>query len=705
MRTVLQGIRDGEARVVDAPAPGNLPGRLLVRTTHTLISAGTERMMLDFGKSSWLSRARQQPDKVAQVLLKARTDGVIQAIDAVRAKLDQPFAPGYCHVGQVLAVGAGVSGFRVGDRVASNGQHAEVVSVPATLCARLPDGVAETDAAFTVLGAVALQAIRLAEPTLGEAVAVIGLGLVGLLTVQLLRAQGCRVLGLDFAPERLALAERFGAETFDLAQGDPQDTALAFSRRRGLDAVIVATATQSQVPVGQAARMARRRGRVVLVGTAGLALSRQLFFEKELSFQVSCSYGPGRYDPAYEQRGRDYPVAHVRWTAARNFEAVLDMMAEGRLDLASLVSHRFALEEAEKAYAVLDGREPSLGILLEADASLTAPALLRREIAAEAPRPVRPGAIRLGVIGAGDHARRTLIPTFRRAGAELACIATRGAAAAAHAGRRFGFARSSTDPALLIGDPSVEAVVIATRHDSHAALTIAALDAGRHVFVEKPLALSHAELGEVEAAWRRSRDLAVPPVLAIGFNRRFAPHVIVARRLLAARPEPKAFVMTVNAGRLASAHWLNDPEQGGGRILGEACHFIDLLRHLAGHPIARADISALGRGEETATVTLSFADGSIGTIHYLANGSRAFPKERLEIFCGGGVLVLENFRRLRAFGWPSAKPSRLWRQDKGQRACAGAFLQAIRGEAAPTSFAEIAEVSKVAIDLAAALRA
>lgn len=704
MKTVLQSIRDGQVRVVDAPAPGASPGHLLIRTSHTLISPGTERTMLDFSRGNWIAKARQQPDRVRQAIDKARTDGVLSVVEAVQAKLDQPFAPGYCHVGHVVAVGRGVAGFQVGDRIASNGEHAELVSVPANLCAKVPDDVSDEAAAFTVIGAVALHAIRLAAPTLGETVAVIGLGLVGLMTVQLLRAQGCRVLGLDFVPERLALAERFGAEVFDLATGDPQEAALAFSRGRGLDGVIIATATQSTEPMAQAARMARKRGRIVLVGKAGLSLSRQIFFEKELSFQVSCSYGPGRYDTAYEDKGQDYPLAYVRWTLARNFEAVLDMMAERRLDALPLISHRFPLDRAADAYAVLGSAEPSLGILLEADRNIPTANILRRQVEADAPLRMREGTVRLGFIGAGDHARRTLIPAFREAGAYVDIMVTQSAASAAHAGQKFGFARSATDTASIMGDPNIEALIIATRHDSHAALAADALRAGKHVFVEKPLALDLDQLKAVEDAYRESRGFTRPPVLAVGFNRRFAPHVLTLKQLLGRQSEPKCFVMTVNAGRLPPAHWLNDPAEGGGRILGEACHFIDLLRYLAEHPISEARISGLSGSAETATITLAFADGSIGTIHYIANGSRSYPKETLEVFCAGSVVRLENFRRLRAFGWKGVRPQRLWRQDKGQHACAAAFIDALRGETKPVPFNEILEVSRLAIELSDALR-
>ncbi|MFC3220838.1 bi-domain-containing oxidoreductase [Tianweitania populi] len=700
MRVVLQHLGDGRTEVADAAAPACGPHQLLVRTSRTLVSAGTERMLLQFGKASLLGKARSQPEKVRQVLQKARTDGILPTLSAVRAKLDQPLALGYCNVGTIIEAGSGTSHFRVGDRVASNGGHAGIVAVSANLSAKVPDSVSDEAAAFTVLGAIALQGIRLAEPTLGETVAVIGLGLIGLLTVQLLRAHGCRVLGLDPDPARLALASSFGAEVVDLSAGsDPLREAARFSRDRGVDAVIIAASTESSAPVSQAAAMCSKRGRIVLVGVTGLQLSRADFYEKELSFQVSCSYGPGRYDPAYEAKGQDYPAGFVRWTAQRNFEAVLDMMADGRLDVAPLISHRFAISEAEQAYALLDSDTPTLGVLLDFGGEDTAPPAAPA-ILSPAHVPAN-GTPRIGFVGAGAYATSTLLPALKRAGARLDMVASNSGISGLHAQRKFGIARATTDASALIGDPDIDTVVIATRHSSHAALTCAALRAGKHVFVEKPLALSHAELSEIQESWRESRAFERPPLLTVGFNRRFAPHVIALNKALACRSEPPAFIMTVNAGALPPDHWTRSGEEGG-RIVGEACHFVDLLRHLANSPISQA--TATGRGD-TANLQLAFANGAIGTIHYLANGARSFPKERLEVFCGGSIVVLDNFRRLSAHNWRGIKPTRLWQQDKGQTSCVSAFLTAVQnGDPAPIPFEELAEVSAVTIDLAAQLR-
>lgn len=716
MKQVLQSLKDGRTRLADVPVPRAAAGQVLIRTSVSLVSAGTERMLVDFGRAGWVGKARQQPDKVRAVLEKIRTDGIATTLDAVRSKLDQPLALGYCNVGRVVETGRGVSGLQPGDRVVSNGKHAEFVGVPRNLCARVPDPVTDERAAFTVLGAIGLQGVRLAAPTLGECVVVIGLGLIGLMTVQLLRAQGCRVLGVDLDATRLALARRFGAETVDGAESDAVlSAAHAFSRGRGVDAVLITASTRGSEPVSQAARMSRKRGRIVLVGVTGLELSRADFYEKELSFQVSCSYGPGRYDPEYEEGGHDYPVGFVRWTEQRNFEAVLDMLADGRLDVDPLISHRFELDRAEDAYALLSSGAPSMGILLgypepaAGDAPVTDAARRIALVPTPAPAPrAADGSVRVAFLGAGNYAGRVLMPAFRAAGADLRTVVSGGGVSAVHHGERHGFATASTDPLAALDDPAVDAVVVATRHDAHGAQVLAALQAGKHVFCEKPLCLNDDELGRIEAeAARRPAQRVM-----VGFNRRFAPHVLRMKALLDPVAEPRCIVMTVNAGAIPAAHWTQDREVGGGRIAGEACHFIDLLRFLAGAPIVRWHATSVGRHpafattDDKATITLEFADGSMGTIHYLGNGDKGFPKERLEVFCGGRVLQLDNFRVLRGWGWSGFRRMALWRQDKGQAACARAFVEALaRGGDAPIPFGELAEVTRATNAIAAHLEA
>jgi predicted dehydrogenase len=626
-------------------------------------------------------------------------------------KLDQPLPLGYCNVGVVEQVGAGVTGFSVGDRVASNGKHAEVVCVPAILCAKVPDGVSDDDAAFTVLSSIALQGIRLAQPTLGETVAVIGLGLIGLVTVQLLRANGCKVIGVDFDDTKLAAAGAMGAETVNLGAGqDPVVFAETFTAGRGVDAVLITAATDSHEPVQSAARMSRKRGRIVLVGVAGLKLSRADFYEKELSFQVSCSYGPGRYDPTYEERGNDYPIGFVRWTEQRNFEAVLDAMARGSLKVGELVSHRFPVDEAERAYDCITGGEPTLGVLLEYRRSASELLHVRTvQVAGNAPAPPKQaasGRARIGFIGAGNYATAVLMPAFRAAGAQMVAVACSTGVSGVHAARKFGIGRATTDTESLISDPNIDAVVITTRHDSHAALTCRALRVGKHVFVEKPLALTLDQIDEIESTLAEVRAAGKSPILMVGFNRRYAPHVVRMKQLLAGVAGPKAMVMTVSAGAIPASHWTQDPQVGGGRIIGEACHFVDLLRHLADSAIEHASIDRMqSTCGDTATISLRFRDGSIGTVHYFANGSKAMPKERLEVFAGGRVLQLDNYRMLRGFSWPKFRTMRLWRQDKGQANCTAAFLDAIINRpTVPHSLippTELMEVGRAVVQLGA----
>jgi predicted dehydrogenase/threonine dehydrogenase-like Zn-dependent dehydrogenase len=722
MRQVLQSLADGRTVIADVPMPSAARGSLLVRTERSLISAGTERMLVEFGRAGWVHKVSQQPERVREVIAKVRTDGLVPTLQAIRSKLEQPLALGYCNVGRVIEADASATGFSPGDRVVSNGAHAEVVAVPHTLCARVPASVTDEEAVFAVPGAIALQGLRLAAPTLGETFVVTGLGLLGLLTVQLLRANGCRVLGIDPDPQRTRLASRFGAEVIELkAEEDPTATVTQFSHGEGVDGVIITAATSSSTPIRQAAHMCRKRGRIVLVGVTGLELDRADFYQKELTFQVSCSYGPGRYDPEYEHKGRDYPIGFVRWTAQRNFEAVLQLLAARTLDVTALISHRFALEQAAAAYDLLTSpTESHLAILLEYASATTLDADARTLTSAwartgrkaspadagagSAAAPAHP---RLAVIGAGNYARRALIPAFAAAGAQLQGIASASGLTAAHCLRKFGFARATTDAAQLLQAGDIDAVVVATRHDSHARFVTGALESGKHVFVEKPLALNAAQIDAIETCWTRCAQTRPGLQLMVGFNRRFAPHSIRIRALLLNEPMPKSFLATVNAGAIPPSHWTQDREVGGGRILGEACHFIDLLRFLAGHPITAAHISSLGvpgrTAGDTAVITLAFADGSIGSINYFANGAADFPKERLEVFCGGRILQLDNFRRLRGYGWPGFSSLNLWRQDKGQRACARAFVAAVNGTGrAPIPVEEIFEVARCSVALAEA---
>jgi predicted dehydrogenase len=582
------------------------------------------------------------------------------------------------------------------------------------LCARIPAEVDDESAAFTVLSAIGLQGIRLAAPTLGETVVVIGLGLIGLATVQLLRANGCRVIGIDFNERRVQLAQRMGAEAIvATAESDTIGAVLGRTSGRGADAVIITASTNSAEPVSQAARMSRKRGRIVLVGVAGLELNRAEFYEKELIFQVSCSYGPGRYDPAYEQRGRDYPAAFVRWTEQRNFEAVLQLLAERKLTVSDLITHRFDFAQATEAYSALADAPDALGIILRYGAEASVDPLPRRvqlpcsNVGAHRAPDAQRRTVVVGFIGAGNYASRMLIPAFRESGALLDTVVTASGASAVHHGKKAGFAVAATEASAVLEEARINTVVIATRHDTHARYVVDALDAGKNVFVEKPLALTEVEIESIDAACSRARDTGGAPLLMVGFNRRFSPLVVNMKKLLDRVREPKAFVYTCNAGSIPPDHWTQDPSVGGGRIIGEACHFVDLLRFLVGARILKASIVSLGQrvamptSFDSATIALEFADGSIGTVHYFANGGKAFAKERIEVFAGDAVLQLDNFVSLRGFGWPNFNRSKLWRQDKGQDACASAFVEAVREKTpAPIPSEELFEVARVMVQLA-----
>lgn len=708
MQQLLQSLDNGELKTVLAPIPSASSGSLLIHTSVTLISSGTERMLVDFGKGSYLSKARQQPEKVKMVLDKARTEGIASTVDAVRSKLAQPIPLGYCNVGVVSEAGSGVEGLKAGDRVVSNGPHADVVRVCKNLCAKIPHGVSDEEAVFTVVASIGLQGIRLARPSLGESFVVTGVGLIGLLTVQLLRAHGCRVLAIDFDEEKLAVARSFGAKTCNPALGeDPVVAGMAFSRGHGVDGVIITASTKASDPVIQAARMSRKRGRIILVGVTGLELNRADFYEKELSFQVSCSYGPGRYDAAYEEQGNDYPLGFVRWTEQRNFEAVLDMMSSGQLDVKPLISHRFSFENASEAYSLLTEEKSALGIILEYSSEPASRNI--RDVVLSENTVVDPGKPVVGFIGAGNYASRMLIPAFKAAGAQLYSISTSGGVNGVIHGKKAGFAEATTDTQGMLANPDINTVAIVTRHNSHAGFVASAIDSGKHVFVEKPLAMTRTDLAQVAEVYQKQGRGA--PILMVGFNRRFSPQVQKMKALLAPISEPKSFIMTMNAGAIPADHWTQDHAVGGGRIIGEACHFIDLMRYLADSEVVSVqarrmgDVPGVEVTEDKAAITLGFADGSFGTIHYLSNGATSFPKERIEVFAGGKVLQLDNFRKLRGYGWSGFKKMNLWRQDKGQSACVAAFLSAIEsGGGAPIPVSELFEVASVTLDAVEQLR-
>ncbi|MHC4884873.1 MAG: bi-domain-containing oxidoreductase [Planctomycetota bacterium] len=704
MRQILQNLKSGETQLVDVPCPAERAGHLLIATRASLVSAGTERMLVEFGQANLLAKAKKQPEKVKQVLAKVKTDGLLPTLEAVQSKLNAPIPLGYCNAGVVIGVGKGVEGYALGDRVVSNGPHAEVVSVPVNLCSPIPDSVCDEDACFGAAAAIALQGIRLANPTLGERFVVTGLGLIGLLTVQLLRATGCEVLGLDFSEERLTLAAQFGATVHNLADDpDPQAAGITFSGGNGVDGVLITASTASNDPVHHAAQLCRQRGRIVLVGVTGLALNRADFYEKELSFQVSCSYGPGRYDAAHEEGGQDYPFGLVRWTEGRNFQAVLRQLASGALDTQALITHRIPFDQATDAYRLLTEERSALGIVLTYEAKETDD-LKQSTIAVHTPSRCEPTQPVVGILGAGNYASRVLIPAFKRTGVRLKSVVTGRGLSGTLAAQSQGIEFSSTDLDKVFGDGEINTIVIATRHNSHASLVKRALDAGKHIFVEKPLALNGSQLAEIQAAYEACAE---KPILTVGFNRRYAPQIQRIQSWMRGRSQPAVLTLTVNAGSIPADHWTQNPALGGGRLIGEACHFIDLLTYLCASPIASSAVFPLASStgpKDTFTLQLTFADGSTGTIHYLANGHALVPKERLEVFCGGAVAQLDNFRTLRGYGIPGLRTDKRWTQDKGQDALVQAFLKSIQiGGASPTPLSELVQVHEHCFQLNEAL--
>ena len=710
MKQILQDLGNGETTIEDIPIPSLSSGQVLIKASASLISTGTERMLVEFGKASMLDKARQQPEKVRMVLEKVKSEGILTTYQAVKAKLDEQIPLGYSSVGSVVEVSEGVSEFALGDRVISNGNHAEYVAVSRNLCAKIPDDVTDEQASFTVPGSIALQGIRLAEPQVGECFVVIGLGLIGLLTVQILRASGCRVLGIDFDIEKLALAEAYGAITEDAGSAENVlKRANNFSRGRGVDGVIVTASAKSDGIIHQAATMCRKRGRIILVGVVDLNILRSDFYEKELTFQVSCSYGPGRYDPLYEDAGHDYPVGFVRWTEQRNFEAVLDMFSSGDLHAEGLISSRFAIDDGVSAYDLLSSDRSCLGILLEYKTSSSSINGQRKFkiTSEEANRPSQSGITTIGSLGAGNYASRVLLPAFKKSGVILDTIVSSQGISGTLVGKKLGFKSSATDPEEVFSSDSINAVVIATQHDSHARYVARAIERSKHVFVEKPLALSHLDIDEIERTYSACTN---KPIVMIGFNRRFAPFVQQVKLQLRKRADPISMILNCNAGHIDASAWVQDADKGGGRIIGEACHFIDLARFLAESEIV--DISAMpmrsstmpSGGHDTASISIRFKSGSLAVVNYFANGHRSYPKERMELYQSGRTFVIENYRSLRTFG-SALKSSKAFRADRGQDACVLAFTAAIgAGGPSPIPFEQILEVSRFAVQAAEQLR-
>ncbi len=703
MKQVFQDLNTGKQRIDNVPTPNINKNQVLIQTSCSLISSGTEGMLISFGKSNYLKKAKQQPEKVKDVINKIYSDGILETVQAVRSKLEKPIPLGYSNVGKVVKVGSAVKNIKVGDRVASNGPHAEMVAVNQNLCVLVPGDVKDEEATFTVITSIALQGIRLAKPAFGETFIVSGLGLIGLLTCKLLLSQGCNVLGVDPDQERCNLARSFGVTSLKIGNGvDQVSWSFKLTNNIGVDGAIITAATKSIKPINLASKSCRKKGRVILVGSSPINLKRDIFYEKELSFQVSCSYGPGRYDKSYEELSNDYPIAYVRWTEKRNFEAIINSFEKNRLKVNDLISHSFSFLDIKNAYKLLLSEEKSLGIIikypsknLKIERQIINNSLYKNNenIKLKNKSPF------ISFIGTGNYASRVLIPSFAKVGANFHSIVSNNANNSEFLSKKYKIPIVSTDTEDILRLKECDAVVIATRHDSHAKLIIKALENGKNIFVEKPLCLNLKELKLIEQKYLEILTSSKSkPILMVGFNRRFAPLILDLKKAIKESDLPKSFIYTCNAGYIESEHWIHDPKIGGGRLIGEACHFLDLLKFLCGSSILNVEIvyeKGMNPTPDNFILQVKFADGSIGSINYFSNGSKSFSKERLEVFSDGNIYRLDNFKKLTHWGNKRFKNKNLFKQDKGQINCVSEFIKAMKkNQESPIDFRDLIEVQR-----------
>lgn len=704
MKQIIQNLKTGETFLEEIPVPKPGSGKVLIQTTHSLVSLGTERSLVEFSKANLVQKARQQPDKVKQVLEKVKSDGLLPTVETVFKRLEEPLPLGYCNVGRVVETGEGVTDFAIGDLVASNGKHAEYVCVPQNLVVKVPGKVSSEEAAFTVIGSISLQGIRLCNPTFGETIVVYGLGLLGLLAAQMLLANGCHVIGIDIDEEKCNMAKVWGVTTINPASGnDPVKTVLETTGGVGADGVVITASSKSQDIISNAAQMSRKRGRIVLVGVIGLNMNRSEFYEKELTFQVSCSYGPGRYDENYEQKGIDYPLPFVRWTEKRNFEAVLNALGSGSLHVKELISDIFSIEDFNKVYDTI-GQSKSIATLLKypeekGDNDNSGRTVILERRSYEGNKAVT------GFIGAGNFTKMTMLPALKGSGAFLKYICSSGGVSGTTLAKKFGFTHSTTDYNEVLKDEQVDTVFITTRHNSHAKFVINALQAGKNVFVEKPLAINEDQLSDIITVYEKMAGEKTHPTLTIGFNRRFSPHTQAIKKAIGSDPGVVNIVATMNAGFIPPQVWVHDMQVGGGRIIGEACHYMDLCAYLTGSEIRSVCMNNMGEGMEentdNASILLRFENGSNAVINYFANGSKSYSKERIELFSQERVFVLDNFRHTSAFGVKGFKTVK-GRIDKGHKAQFHEYIRRIQeGGESLIDFNEMVNVTRASF---AALR-
>ena len=694
MKQLIQYLQTGETILEEIPVPQVRKGCVLIKTSRSLVSLGTEKMLVEFGNANFIEKARQQPEKVKQVFDKIKTDGLKPTIKAVFRKLSEPIPLGYCNVGEIVAIGEGITEFNIGDRVASNGPHAEVVCVPKNLVASIPDNVSDDEATFTVVGAIALQGIRLANPTLGETIAVIGLGLIGQLTVELLRANGCDVIGFDFDQSKVDLAITKGVRAFKVSEDiDTIKIVQEITQNIGVDAVIITASSKSNTVISEAAKISRKRGRIVLVGVVGLDINRADFYEKELTFQVSCSYGPGRYEANYEQNGQDYPINAERWTLNRNFETVLKFISTGRIKVTDLITEVVDFQDYKQVYNNI-GNSKSIASILKYRSTID---VTQTKITLKSHVTLHSNAV-LGIIGSGNFTKATILPVLSKLEANVRYLSSSSGLSGTLLAKKFDVQYSTTNNDDILNDLEVDAVIITTRHSAHARMCIAALKAGKHVFVEKPLALTHKEINEIIEVYEQNSK-----TLTVGFNRRFSPFTQDIKQKLGVLNLPINVVATINAGEILANHWTQDMSIGGGRIIGEACHFIDLITYLSGSLVKSVVMNSMGENSQentdNATILLKYQNGSTGVINYFSNGNKGYSKERIEVYAQGKTIVIDNFRKSEYYGLKSSGIAGIFKsQDKGHHEQFRLFLEKLKnGGEAIIPFEEIINTSRASI--------
>ena len=692
MKQIIQNLKNGQTILAEIPIPICKSNGLLIQTSKTLVSLGTEKMLVDFGKGSLIQKARQQPEKVKDVYRKVKTEGLLNTLSAVRNKLEQPIPLGYCNVGKVVEVGKDVTEFKVGDRVASNGPHAEFVSVPKNLVVKIPENVSDEEATFTVIGSIGLQGIRLAKPTFGETIVVVGLGLIGLISAQLLKANGCNVIGFDFDQNKVDLAKTFGIDAINPANSVKQvEYVLEKTLNVGCDAVIITASNKDNEIISQSANMCRKRGRIVLVGVIGLNIKRSDFYEKELSFQVSCSYGPGRYDSNYEDAGNDYPLPFVRWTEKRNFESVLNAISNKLINVNPLISEKIPINDFDKVYENI-GNKRSIASILVYDINKKYDNNKNLKVSSD--KNYTSGKPLLGIIGAGNFTSSMILPKLKRTGVDIKSIASSKGLSGTILANKYSIENSTTDFKNIIDDNEINLVLITTQHGSHSNFVCEALKKNKCVFVEKPLSTTWEGLNNILSELEKSKAW-----LTVGFNRRFAPLAQELKKRIS--PAPMNIIANMNAGYIPPESWVHDVKSGGGRIIGEACHFIDLCTFLTGSLVTDVCINSMGLNPKTntdnASILLKYENGSNAVINYFSNGSKMYSKERIEVYQQNSTLILDNWQKLTGYGVKGFKSKRS-KQDKGHLNQFKSLLTAFEGsDGPPIPISEIFNTSKATL--------